>query len=556
MRGGHPTTVASVGAVVLNARMDEQRERSWWGWGFEDAVLSDDRTARLAEETARRFEVPDLQVRPVPTIADLELRAPRLEAPSALAGICTTDAAERARHTLGMALRDVARCLAGELVEPPDVVAYPTDEAQVVDVLDWCAAEEVAVVPYGGGTSVVGGTEYRGETSERWVSLDLSRMDRVLEVDETSRTARIQGGASGPALEAALRPHGLTMRHFPQSFELATLGGMLATRSGGHFATGPTHIDELAESLRVLTPSGVSESRRLPGSGAGPSPDRLFLGSEGTLGVITEAWMRLQQRPTHKASTSVHFTRFVDAVDACRLVAQSGLQPANCRLLDPGEAVQAGVTDGSTVLLLGFESADHPVDAWMTRAVGIAEEHGGSLPGGVANSADDGAARAGRGGAAGAWRCAFFEAPYVRDAALRFGGLFETFETACTWDRFGEFHDGVMRVTRSAVADVCGKGEVSCRFTHVYPDGPAPYYTIRTVGGVGLDAVRRWDEMKARVSEAIIDLGGTITHHHAIGRDHAPWYRRQRPEPFGAALAAAKSALDPQRLLNPGVLGL
>ncbi|MYT18886.1 FAD-binding protein, partial [Streptomyces sp. SID7760] len=196
------------------------------------------------------------------------------------------------------------------------------------------------------GSSVVGGVEYRGDRRGGVVSLDLAGLDRVLDVDTAGRAARIQAGVLGPDLEARLRPHGLTLRHFPQSFEFSTLGGWLATRAGGHYATLLTHIDDLTQSLRVVTPVGVNESLRVPGSGAGPSPDRLFLGSEGTLGVITEAWMRLQDRPRHKASASFVFDDFKAAAAAVRAIAQSGLNPANCRLLDPGEAALAGVAGG------------------------------------------------------------------------------------------------------------------------------------------------------------------------------------------------------------------
>ena len=277
----------------------------------------------------------------------------------------------------------------GELPAPPDVVAFPRDEGDVVALLDWCAGANVAAIPYGGGSSVVGGVE-AGLVDDSYsgvACIDLTRLDRVVEVDTLSRAARIQGGALGPVLEDQLRPHGYTLRHFPQSFEFSTSGGWLATRSGGHYASVYTHIDDLAESIRMVTPCGITESRRLPGSGAGPSPDRLVLGSEGTLGVITEAWMRVQDRVRFKASAGVRFTTYENAVDATRAVAQSGLFPTNCRLLDPGEGlIAAGVDDGSSLLVLGFESADHPVDAWMARAVELCQDHGGSLPEGVKSS--------------------------------------------------------------------------------------------------------------------------------------------------------------------------
>jgi alkyldihydroxyacetonephosphate synthase len=378
-------------------------------------------------------------------------------------------------------------------------------------------------------------------------------MDRVLELDTTSRAARIQAGALGPMLEDQLRPHGWTLRHFPQSFEVSTLGGWLATRSGGHYATVYTHIDDLVESLRVVTPSGISESRRLPGSGAGPSPDRLFLGSEGSLGIITEAWMRTQQRPRFKGSAGVTFASFDDGVAATRAVSQAALFPTNCRLLDGGEAaVSAGTTDAAALLVLGFESADHPVGPWLDRAVELCRDHGGEVPGGtrLSDSEEGGASRE---GAVGAWREAFVRAPYTRDGMIRSGVIVETFETACTWDRFPALHAAATDAVERALGEVCGGGWVTCRFTHVYPDGPAPYFSVVAPGRFGSE-LTMWDEIKAAASEALLANGGTITHHHAVGRDHDAWYRRQRPEAVGRALAAAKAELDPAGILNPGVI--
>jgi len=377
-------------------------------------------------------------------------------------------------------------------------------------------------------------------------------LDRVLDVDKTSRAARIQAGATGPGLERQLAEHGLTLRHFPQSFEFSTLGGWVATRAGGHFATLYTHIDDLVESVRMITPTGVWESRRLPGSGAGPSPDRLALGSEGSLGVITESWVRVQERPRWRIKASVLFSDYSGAVEAAREISQAALFPANCRVLDAREALFNGIaTNGKALLLLGFESADHSLDAWMQRALELCRDGGGEVP------PDAGATRTDAGvtkeGAAGAWRNAFLNAPYLRDVLVRAAVISETFETAITWDRFGEFHREVTRATQEAVDRVCGSGSVSCRFTHVYPDGPAPYYSVIAPGRRG-SMLEMWAEVKAAASEALIKGGGTITHHHAVGRDHRPWYDRQRPEPFAAALRAAKKAVDPAGILNPGVL--
>lgn len=529
------------------------KTRSWWGWGnVEDAVGPEERHA-LGNRVLALLPNTGLTLHEPPDPGTLAVPAPRVKLPGSLSGLASVDVVDRLSHARGKAYRDVVQNLAGKVGQVPDAVVRPRTEQDIIDVLDWCSRQRVAVIPYGGGSSVVGGVEPRFDSSRGVVTLDLQRLDRVLEVDGKSRAARIQGGIHGPDLEAALRPMGLTLRHFPQSFEFSTLGGWLATRSGGHFATLYTHIDELAESLRVVTPSGISESRRLPGSGAGPSPDRLFLGSEGTLGVITEAWMRLQDRPRFRARASVHFEDYANAVSATRSIAQSGLYPANCRLLDPAEAlINAGAMTGGGVLVLAFESADHPVRPWMERALELVRDHGGTVPRPAsfedAPAGGDAAADAGT-----SWRSAFLRMPYQRDAMAQYGMIAETFETACTWDRFEALHAAVTEAARAVLEEVCGMGLLTCRFTHVYPDGPAPYFGIYAPGEWG-SLQTQWDEIKAAVSHALIENGATITHHHAVGRDHRPWYDRERPEPFAAALRAAKLALDPAGVLNPGVL--
>jgi alkyldihydroxyacetonephosphate synthase len=521
------------------------RRLKHWGWGYEDEQPSPDELSQTAAFLAGRLGFGSSEPeQPVP-IEDVSLPAPRLRPPSSLAEICRQDPYERALHAYGRSYSDIVRAFRGRFDHPPDVVAHPRDEREVQAVLDWAGEADAAVIPFGGGTSVVGGVEGAGaEHRAGVVTLDLKALDRVLEVDRESLAARIQGGALGPELETQLGQHGLTLRHFPQSFQFSTLGGWIATRSGGHFATVYTHIDDLVESVRALTPSGPWESRRLPGSGAGVSPDRMLIGSEGTLGVITEAWVRVRPKPDRRASAGVGFEDFAAGVAAARALSQSGLYPTNCRLIDAGEARMTGAGDGSQALLvLGFESAHHDVEPWMSLALECCADHGGNWE-----------RRGGGGsGAVGTWREAFLRAPYLRDTFVAMGVLSETFETAITWERFLAFHESVISAVRAAVADVCGAGSVTCRFTHVYPDGPAPYYTILAPARRGSE-LEQWREIKQAASDAVIAAGGTITHHHAVGRDHRPWYDRQRPEPFAAALRGAKAAVDPAGLLNPGVL--
>ena len=331
------------------------------------------------------------------------------------------------------------RAFARDFANAPDFVALPETESDIAAVLDWAAAAKVAVIPFGAGSSVVGGVEpVVGDAYAGAVSLDMRRLNRVLEVDATSRAARIQAGILGPAIEAALKPHGFALRHYPQSFEFSTLGGWIATRSGGHFATLYTHIDDLVESLRTMTPAGVMESRRLPGSGAGPSPDRMMIGSEGALGVITEAWMRLQGRPRFRADAVFGFPDFFAAARAVRAVSQAGLYPSNLRVIDNHEAGAYGVNAyEESLLVLAFESADHPVDAWMARAVELMADNGGR------RHADEAAGLR--------WRTAFIRMPYGRELTVPMGVINDTFETAITWDRFEPFHEAVRKATEDAL---------------------------------------------------------------------------------------------------------
>jgi alkyldihydroxyacetonephosphate synthase len=523
------------------------RRQKHWGWGYEDERPSAEALRATAATLATHLGFARGDVERAVELDALVLEPPRARPPASLAPVCEDDDHARASHALGKSYADVVSGFRGLFEHPPDFVARPREEDELEALLEWCSHERVAAIPYGGGTSVVGGvTPSVAPTYNGVVSLDLRALDRVLEVDPVSRAARIQAGAAGPVLEAQLAEHGLTLRHFPQSFELSTLGGWIATRAAGHFATVLTHIEDFVESVRAITPSGLWASRRLPGSGAGVSPDRLLAGSEGTLGIITEAWVRVQPRPEHRRSRGVLFETFAQGAECVRAISQSGLYPANCRLIEAEEARVTMAGDGSRALLvLGFESTDHPVDHSMQRALQLCLQHGGA----PAQSS-----RSNGGDAVGSWRRAFLGAPYVRDVLVAMGVLSETFETAITWERFPAFHEHVRAATQQALCEACGgQGLVTARFTHVYPDGPAVYFTVLAPARRG-EEVEQWLQIKRAASDAVIAAGGTITHHHAVGRDHRPWYEKQRPDPFAQALRAAKGALDPSAILNPGVL--
>jgi alkyldihydroxyacetonephosphate synthase len=535
------------------------RRYKHWGWGYEDQQPAPEQLRATASVVGRHLGLELSEVERQVALDAVALPGARVAPPASLAEICASDDHARASHALGKSYCDVVDGFRGRFEHPPDFVARPREEQDVERLLEWCADRRVAAIPFGGGTSVVGGvTPDVPSGYDGAISLDLRALDRVLELDELSRAARIQAGAAGPVLERQLAAHGLTLRHFPQSFEYATLGGWIATRAAGHFATARTHIEDFVESTRAITPLGAWESRRLPGSGAGVSPDRMLAGSEGTLGVITEAWLRVQPRPRHKRSAGVRFVRFADGAECVRELSQSGLNPSNCRLIDAREAAITMAGDGSRALLvLGFESTDHAVDDGLARALAICREHGGEIPDDAARPSareDEPAPDGGSAAAVDSWRDAFLAAPYTRDALVALGVLAETFETAITWERFPAMHERVIASAEQALREICGEGGgISTRFTHVYPDGPAVYFTVIAPARRG-EEVEQWTQIKRAVSDVLIAAGATITHHHAVGRDHRPWYDEQRPDLFAAALAGAKAAVDPQGVMNPGVL--
>ena len=522
-------------------------KRSFWTWGLQADEPTDAQRATHAAELSARFGA-EIVAPPIPGADDLKLREPRIRVPDSLADFCFTGNYERALHSYSADDRDPA--VFGRFPNPPDVVAHPRTESELEQVLEWCDASGYVVIPFGGGSSVVGGVT--PPEADAVVTLDMDQFDSVLEIDETSRAARIQAGVFGPHLEDQLRPHGYTLRHYPQSFTGSTLGGWIATRSGGHYATNHTHIDEFVESVRMLTPSGWWESGRLPSSGAGPDPNRLAIGSEGILGVITEAWMRIQRRPIYRATAGVTFPNWEQSYEAARNIVQSKLWPANLRILDPDLSRDAAGMDGShALLIIGFESAELPQDWNIKTAVGIARGSGGYVPDDEI-VIDDGSGRpTGHSGAVGAWRNAFINIDEGLTAGL--GLVTGTFETAVTWDNWPALDDHVRDLVGRALKDVCGGGSLNCRFTHVYPDGPAPYYTYAGAYRSG-DYAAQQAAVKKAASDAIIEAGGTITHHHAVGRLHRPWYDQERPDLFAQALRAAKKSLDPNSILNPGVL--
>ena len=528
------------------------KERKFWGWGYEDELLSEEEENNIDKRIAETFQLDSVERINIPKAEQIELPKSRINPPKSLGSIFSQNQLERLNHSYGKSFPDSARSILGLFPSPPDLIAYPNSEQEITEILDWASSNDIAVIPYGGGSSVCGGVETDvGGDYAGVISLDMKNLNQIIEIDKDSRTATIQGGILGPELESKLKEYDLTMRHYPQSFEFSTLGGWIATRSGGHYATLYTHIDDFVESLKMITPSGLFETRRLPGSGAGPSPDRFAIGSEGIMGIITEASMRLQDRPTYRSSATVEFQDYEDALNALRQISQSGLFPSNCRVLDSNEALLNGAGNGTEhLLILSFESADHDKSMALGRALEISKDNNGLFEPQSKNKED-----AHRSGSSGSWRSSFIKAPYLRESFTRRGIIQDTFETSITWDRGFEFIEDIKAETTKAIELITGKPSlVTCRITHSYPDGLAPYFTFGAYA-TPKTMIDIWKEIKLATNEICNSMGGTVTHHHAVGRDHRPnGYDKQRPELFSKVLISAKSTLDPKGVMNPGVL--
>jgi alkyldihydroxyacetonephosphate synthase len=535
----------------------------WWGWGEDghDAPLSAAALALLAGELGA---LPAGRRDPV-ALGDVRLSAPALPA-SARERLVAVVGAEHVRddrlarvtHAAGRGYHDLVRLRAGDAEGAPDAVVYPADAEQIAAVLRACAEESVAVVPFGGGTSVVGGVEPLRGRFPAVVALDLARLDALLAVDPVSLTATVQAGMTGPALEAALAERGLTLGHFPQSFEFSTVGGWVATRSAGQASTGYGRIDALVVALRVVTPSGELVTRAVPASAAGPSVRELLVGSEGALGVIAEVTLRVRPKPALRRYEAFSLPRLDAGCDALRALVREGAAPDVARLSDPPET-------RVSLAMAGDRAATRALTAYL-RARG----HGDGCLAIVGwEDASDAAVRRRRAASARtlrahgalalgtpvgrAWEHGRFHAPYLRDELLAHGVMVETLETATTWDLLLELHGAVAGALSRALRERGTPPVVMGHVSHVYRAGASLYFTFVARQQAG-EELAQWHAAKAAASDAILAHGGTITHHHAVGRDHAPWLGGEVGELGIELLRAAKATLDPAGIMNPGKL--
>ncbi|MHB8657586.1 MAG: FAD-binding oxidoreductase [Solirubrobacteraceae bacterium] len=525
-----------------------QLRGSWWGWGDPDQVpqLSAEIHQLLRGALGVRGPLPRLE-----SIADLAPAPSRL-APELIASLeqrvgaerISLDAESRIRHTRGKSTPDLLRIRAGDLDDAPDLVATPADHDQVLALLAICSAHRIAVVPFGGGSSVVGGLVAARAGYAGVIALDTSGLSGLLALDDESRVATLGPGLRGPAAEALLGARGYTIGHFPQSFQYATLGGFAAARSSGQASAGYGRFDDLVLSLRVATPSGTLSLGRAPKSAAGPDLRQLMLGSEGAFGVITELAVQIRPAPEARVYEGWRFPDFARGAAALRRLIQDGPRPTVLRLSDEAEtaldlarpAELGQSVSGGCLAIVGYEGSEPDVRDRRTGGERVMRALGGQPEPEAGES----------------WSRGRFLAPYLRDALLDAGALVETLETVCFWSALASLYAAVGHALRDSLGAQGTPPVILCHISHVYPSGASLYFTVGCAAAD--DPVGQWGAAKAAASDAILAAGGSITHHHGVGSDHRPWFEQEIGELAVDALRAVKARLDPAWILNPGVL--
>jgi alkyldihydroxyacetonephosphate synthase len=534
----------------------------WWGWG--DPSHPNSLPAHALRFLGERIGVSS---KPSPPVALEHVRIdPRSISANALdclreivgSAHVRDDHADRVAHAAGKGYPDLVRLRAGTPLGAPDVVLYPATREELRVLLEACARESLAVVPFGGGTSVVGGVEPLRGSHRGVLALDTSRMAGVLELDEVSLTVRVQAGARARALEQWLAVRGLTLGHFPQSFEYVSLGGCAATRSAGQASSGYGRFERMVCGLRMTAPAGEVDLPAYPASAAGPDLREVLVGSEGTLGVIDELTLRVRRAPNERLYEGIFFDCFEAGAHAFRELSQQHAMPDIARLSDVQETRMSlalagsggakgrlgraylgvrGYRDGC-LAILGFEGEHEELAARRARALRIVRGHGGLSVGGSPGRA---------------WLASRFSAPYMRDDLLTHGVMVETLETATRWANLESLHRLVGEAIGGSLRSCGTPGLVMCHVSHLYETGASLYFTFIAAQKQG-EELLQWQAVKTAASAAILDGGGTITHHHAVGRDHAPWMEGEIGAVGLRALRALKAELDPEGIMNPGKL--
>jgi alkyldihydroxyacetonephosphate synthase len=531
----------------------------WWGWGDRVTHVPPGLLRLLRDETGITGERVS-RVVPIESVAlpDLALSTDQLRQLVDISGggNVRLDRVERVRHSAGRSYVDLLRLRAGKPASAPDAVVHPRSADEVSSALRVCAEAGIAVVPFGGGTSVVGGVTPERGPYAAVIALDVDRLNAVNDVDRESQTATLQAGMRGPVAELHLRARGLSLGHFPQSFEYATIGGFAATRSAGQASTGYGRFDKMARGLAMVTPGSRIDVRPYPSTAAGPSLLQLVLGSEGTIGVITDVTVAVHAAPRVRHYGAWSFADFPSGVAALRELAQRRRAPDVARLSDEQEtrvslAMAGGVASRAArgylamrghqrgcLAILGWEGDGASVDARVRLCTSSLRNHGavalGSAPG-------------------KAWLRKRFEGPYLRDELMDRAVLVETLETAAVWSRVLTVRNRIVAALDGALTTSSSRPIVGCHVSHLYPDGASLYFTVLGAQQSGRE-VEQWIAAKQAATDVLLDAGGTLTHHHAVGTDHTPWLHREIGAEGDALLRAMKKELDPAGIMNPGKL--
>ncbi len=529
--------------VVFAAPMRGGRKP--WGWGDPEAHYPPARRDRVLAFLRERGmeERPAIEYDRMPAVPATRLSREDL---AALGGVCRVkdDDATRYGHSVGKSYLDLLGVRLGRVGEITDAVAFPASVEEVRSLVRLATAHGIALVPFGGGTTVLGGVRPLRGPHAGVVTVDLGRLTRIRKTDAASLLAHVEAGISGPALEEGLEAEGLTLGHFPQSFHFSTLGGWIVTRSSGHLSGRYGRIEDMVQAVTVVTPVGDLATRGVPARAVGPDLRELVLGSEGILGILVEAVLRVRPAPAARQRRVLLAPEFPEALGVCRSLLQQGPRPALVRLSDAEEATMilslAGLEaeDVPSLLLLGFEGAPEDVEEGMSAAVGRCTEAGGVDLGSEA---------------ADLWEEEYYQTPYLRDDLMDRGFLVETLETATSWSRLPSLHEAVRTAVRRTLDGQGIPGLLLAHLSHAYRDGGSLYFTLLAPQVEGRE-VEQWRGLKAAATEAILGAGGTLSHHHGIGVDHLPWLRDELGETGLRALRGLKGAVDPQGIMNPGKL--
>lgn len=549
--------------------MSQDQELKWYGWGLVNKTFDLSRRHNFWPFLREKLESTGDQTSYPINLSDIKLSPSNSSLAAKFEPILGSkplrnDDLARITHSMGKSYLDLVKIRKGQIQNPPDFVLYPKTENQVLEILRLASDLKVAVIPFGGGTSVVGGIEALKDSGHKSVlSLDLSQLNQVISIDDISLLATIEAGMLGPALEQALQSKGYTLGHYPQSFEFSSLGGWIAARSAGQQSNKYGRVEDMVSSLTIANPIEIISTLDAPASAAGPSIKQMLIGSEGLFGVITKAKMRIHKAPSIKNYRGLLFKDFFSGAQAIRTIIQSGFEPATIRLSDELETgafmkmrpesesilekalsssvkwylKNRGYNHSPCLMILGFEANDNSIKKDIKAALEICKEFDGL----------DLGTRVGQ-----HWYKDRFALPYLRDTLLDHKIMIDTLETATTWSNFSSLYKAVQKTLMDSIKNTGASPMVFCHISHSYHDGASLYFSFlaKQIG----DEVKQWHEIKKATSDAIIKNGGTISHHHGVGRDHAPWAQQEHGKLAIAALNSVKQVFDPQGILNPGKL--